>query len=132
MRRVLQSTAVVLLSLTLGLHWTAIQSMAWTSMIVSRARTGSLSEALRTTFDGQHPCRLCLVVREGRAADRASSESPSGDTTRAGAPTRLDLAPASAPFRLIADGAALPPPAIARAALPSRSDPPPLPPPRFA
>ena len=129
MRGVLQLTAVVLLSVSLGLHWAALQSVAWTSMLLSRARTGSLTEALQTTFDGKHPCRLCLVVREGRAADQPSPDSPAPTS---GCPAKLDLTPASASVRLIADGTALQPGAVPPTALPSRSEPPPLPPPRVA
>ena len=60
--------AVVLLSFSLGLHWAALQSVAWTSMFLERVQQGTLFEALQTTLDGKHPCRICLVVREGRAA----------------------------------------------------------------
>jgi hypothetical protein len=34
------------------------------------AQTDSIGVALRKTFDGQHPCKLCKVVREGKQAEQ--------------------------------------------------------------
>lgn len=70
LNRVVQFVAALLVCLTLGLHWAALQTFAWTTMIVERAQTGSLAEAIETTFDGQHPCKLCKVVRTGQAAEK--------------------------------------------------------------
>jgi hypothetical protein len=49
-----------------GAHWLALQAVAWTGMLVARTQQGSVQEAVRTTFDGDHPCPLCHVVEEGR------------------------------------------------------------------
>ena len=49
-----------------GAHWLALQAVAWTGMLVARAQQVSVEEAVRTTFDGDHPCPLCHVVEEGR------------------------------------------------------------------
>lgn len=70
LNRVVQFVAALLVCLTLGLHWAALQTFAWTTMIVERAQTGSLAEAIQTTFDGRHPCKLCKVVRTGQAAEK--------------------------------------------------------------
>ena len=71
------------LVLSLGLHWTVLQSAAWVSMIVSYSQEGSLSEALEKTFDGEHPCELCRMI------DRGTSESPeTGDKEIPSAPTK--------------------------------------------
>ncbi|MEM1060386.1 MAG: hypothetical protein AAGK14_14175 [Verrucomicrobiota bacterium] len=43
----------------------ALQVTAWSAMVVGYTQqTGSVSEALSKTFDGQHPCPLCREVRE--------------------------------------------------------------------
>lgn len=127
MRGPLRFVAVVLLSLSLGLHWAALQSVAWTSMFLSRAQSGNIAEALRTTFDGKHPCRLCLVVREGKMAERQSPTTPA----RAGGSTvNLELTLASAPFQLISEASVPQPPVIASLPFRSRSETPPLRPPR--
>ena len=49
MRGPLRVVAVVLLSFALGLHWAALQSVAWTSMFLERVQDVSIGEALRTT-----------------------------------------------------------------------------------
>ena len=54
------------LAVTLGAHWHVAQSIAWARMIVAYSRTNSFGEAWGKTFDGKHPCALCLKVRAGR------------------------------------------------------------------
>ena len=54
-----------------GGHWTVLQSVAWVGMVVSYTQADdSLATAVEKTFDGQHPCNLCEVVKDGREADR--------------------------------------------------------------
>lgn len=57
---------MLVLSAALGLHWSLLQSIAWTGMLFEFAADSPVSEALERTFDGKHPCRLCKLVREGR------------------------------------------------------------------
>jgi hypothetical protein len=54
---------------SLGAHWAILQSVAWASMFVTYSRSGSICEALIKTFDGQHPCALCIFVAAGKKAD---------------------------------------------------------------
>ncbi len=54
----------------LGGHWLALQSVAWARMIVDYSRQASLAKAVASTFDGDHPCALCLKIREGRQEER--------------------------------------------------------------
>ena len=68
--RLLNIAAVLLLGLVLGLHWAALQTLAWGAMLIARVQTDPVGEAFRTTFDGQHPCRLCRFVREGQSTGR--------------------------------------------------------------
>ena len=42
-------------------------------MLVTRSQSGNWTEAVLTTFDGQHPCEVCKVVAAGRAADKKPS-----------------------------------------------------------
>lgn len=57
------------LVLSLGLHWTLLQSAAWVGMVVSYSKDASLAEALEKTFDGEHPCPLCKLVETGSQSD---------------------------------------------------------------
>lgn len=61
---------VVVLVCATGGHWAALQSAAWAGMIFSYSQTDSLSVALEKTFSGQHPCKLCKVVEEGKKSER--------------------------------------------------------------
>jgi hypothetical protein len=45
-------------------------------MLVARTQQSSVQEAVRTTFDGDHPCPLCNVVEEGRRQQQESETVP--------------------------------------------------------
>jgi hypothetical protein len=60
------------LCLALGLHWLALQSAAWTSMIVKYSTQQSLRVAIAQTFDGDHPCSLCHAVNNGKNSEKKS------------------------------------------------------------
>lgn len=57
------------LAVLLGAHWLLLQSVAWVGMIIDYSQNATLSEAISMTFDGEHPCRMCLVVKEGKKAE---------------------------------------------------------------
>ena len=62
----------VALACSVGLHWSFLQSLAWTTMLVDNLKTTSLSAALQRTFDGKHPCVLCKAVAEGQKSEKKS------------------------------------------------------------
>lgn len=53
-----------------GAHWAVLQMTAWTGMLVMRSQQVSMVEAVETTFDGQHPCRLCEAIESGKAVEK--------------------------------------------------------------
>lgn len=57
---------VAALCLSLGVHWALLQSLAWTGMLLSWSQEVSLVEAVKNTFDGEHPCPLCKAVESGQ------------------------------------------------------------------
>ena len=61
---------------SLGLHWAALQAVAWTQMIVTYSQHEALGEAVKKTFDGAHPCQLCLLVRDGQNDEKNSPATP--------------------------------------------------------
>jgi hypothetical protein len=71
-----RTTTIVALCLSLGFHWLALQSIAWTTMLVENARRVPLSEAVERTFDGSHPCDLCHAVAEGKKSQKKSEPLP--------------------------------------------------------
>ncbi|NOS72314.1 MAG: hypothetical protein HOP33_20615 [Verrucomicrobia bacterium] len=74
--RMFKCTLVLALTLSLGLHWALMQTVAWTGMIISYSRDGSFTEAVSKTFDGQHPCCLCKVIQKGRAEEKKQEGQP--------------------------------------------------------
>ena len=58
-----------MLSLVMGLHWTLIQSVAFVGMAVRYSQNDPLPTALSKTFNGQNPCSICILVKDGRAAE---------------------------------------------------------------
>jgi hypothetical protein len=56
----------------IGLQWVALQSIAWTAMIVDYSKRGTLCEAITQTFDGAHPCSLCHIVDRGKTTEKKS------------------------------------------------------------
>jgi hypothetical protein len=54
------------------LHWVALQSLAWTSMLVENSKRATLRQAIAQTFDGAHPCSLCHAVQKGKNSEKRS------------------------------------------------------------
>jgi hypothetical protein len=61
---------VLALVMVIGGHWALLQSAAWLGMVVSFSQTDSVSVALEKTFDGQHPCPVCKLVKAGQASEK--------------------------------------------------------------
>jgi hypothetical protein len=57
-------------------QWVALQSIAWTAMIVDNAKSVSLCHAIARTFDGAHPCSLCHIVNKAKATEKKSDLQP--------------------------------------------------------
>jgi hypothetical protein len=74
MNRLLQLTGAITCLLAVlmasGGHWAVLQSIAWAQMLVKYSRDASLSEAVTKTFDGKHPCKMCLKIQECRKQEK--------------------------------------------------------------
>lgn len=114
---------VCALVVLIGGHWFALQSAAWLGMAVSFSKTESVSVALQKTFDGKHACKLCKIVKAGKAAEKKQD---------------LQKLEVKIDFQLVAGSCGLFPPRPIRHFTPqseradSLSLTPPLPPPRAA
>jgi len=61
----------------IGLQWIALQSLAWTTMLIDYSKRAPLCQAIAQTFDGAHPCSLCHVVNKGKNSESKSDlQSP--------------------------------------------------------
>ena len=77
--RVLLRFARLLLALALCVsieaHLTALQPVAWATMLVKNATRSSLAKAVGETFDGQHPCNLCKQINAAQHQPKQSKIS---------------------------------------------------------
>ncbi len=67
---------IVLLSawlLATGVHWDAIQVVAWSRMFADNARTLPLLAAVRQTFDPQEMCGMCCAVQDAKREQREAA-----------------------------------------------------------
>jgi hypothetical protein len=79
-----RSFIVLALCLAIGLHWAALQSIAWTTMLIHYSKqTSSLAQAVAQTFDGNHPCALCKGIETAQHSQKKPTVQP--------APVKLDL-----------------------------------------
>jgi hypothetical protein len=62
---------IALLGATGG-HLAVLQSIAWATMLADNSRDYPLEEAISKTFDGKHPCALCLKIARERHAEKKS------------------------------------------------------------
>jgi hypothetical protein len=60
----------LVLCLSIGAHWAALQSIAWASMIVEYSQSASLAKAVAETFDGNHPCDLCKHIKRAQHSEK--------------------------------------------------------------
>ena len=72
MRVLSRFLVIVALCCAIGLHWCALQSIAWTTMVLEYSKDAPFKEALAKTFDGRHPCSLCHAVQTGKKSEQKS------------------------------------------------------------
>ena len=54
----------------IGGQWAVLQSVAWVGMVFKYSQNSTVKEALVKTFDGHHPCQICLLVAQGKKAEK--------------------------------------------------------------
>lgn len=70
------TTCFTALLVMLGGDWFVLQSVAWTRMLATFLQQESLGMAFVKTFDGKHPCPMCLQIRAGREQENRQQETP--------------------------------------------------------
>jgi hypothetical protein len=77
LRCIARAVTIFALCCAIGLHWIALQSLAWTTMIIDYSKRAPLCQAIIQTFDGAHPCSLCHTVNAGKNSEKKSDlQSP--------------------------------------------------------
>jgi hypothetical protein len=69
-RWIARAVTIFALCCAIGLQWLALQSIAWTAMIVDYSKQDSICRAIAKTLDGAHPCSLCHVVNRANTAEK--------------------------------------------------------------
>ena len=62
-----------------GGHWAVLQAVAWGQMLRDYSRGATVAEAIEKTFDGEHPCSMCVKVKNGREREEKSPASVKSD-----------------------------------------------------
>jgi hypothetical protein len=105
----------------MGGHWAVLQVSAWVGMLVNYSKTEGVERGILYTFDGRHPCNLCLSIAKSKQAEKKQN---------------LQLSSAKLYAISSIQGWTLPPPnsswglASSRTSWHSRDRSPPVPPPR--
>jgi hypothetical protein len=77
LRSIARALTIFALCCAIGLHWIALQSLAWTTMIIDYSKRAPLCQAIAQTLDGAHPCSLCHAVNLGKNSEKKSDlQSP--------------------------------------------------------
>jgi len=93
---------ILALCCAIGLHWIALQSLAWTAMIVEYSKHAPLRAAITQTFDGAHPCSLCHAVNTGKNSEKKTDlQSPTPKIDIICAVSTIRLIPAFTPFAYV-------------------------------
>ena len=71
--RPLKTTVFVVVALTFGLQWVALQMVAWTGMTYMSALTMPFTVAIEKTVSGGQACGLCLFIQENQINDRGEN-----------------------------------------------------------
>jgi len=108
---------------SVGLHWSLLQSLAWTTMLADNLATESFSVAVQRTFDGKHPCALCKAIAKGKKSEKKADTLSSLRKFEAWTQAAAALAAPPAAFPAVPAQAAL---------FESLAQTPPTPPPRAA
>lgn len=74
-RFALRFATVIMVVLSMGLHWSVLQSVAWVGMIANFSQEVSLVQAVTMSFDGKHLCPLCKAIKQGRAAEQEERQN---------------------------------------------------------
>jgi len=118
--RLAKCLLVVMLILATGGHRVLLQTAAWVGMTIDYSQKDCFLVALQKTFDGKHPCQLCRLISKETKSEKKKD---------------FKLIQVKLEFLAQVEEPSLNPPPFPRVVMPglkllSRSEPPPLPPPR--
>jgi hypothetical protein len=63
LRRAARLSVLASFLVSIGMHTAVLQAVAWAKMTVDFARRDTISVSLEKTFDGRHPCPICVSLK---------------------------------------------------------------------
>ena len=57
----------------MGGHWAVLQATAWVGMLVKYSESEGVEVGITKTFDGKHPCDLCLSIAKNKQTEKKHS-----------------------------------------------------------
>src|ERR1700730_16190061 len=57
----------------MGGHWAVLQATAWVGMLVKYSESEGVEVGISKTFDGKHPCSLCLSIAKNKQTEKKQS-----------------------------------------------------------
>jgi hypothetical protein len=57
----------------IGGHWAVLQATAWVGMLVKYSQSEGMEAGISKTFDGKHPCDLCLSIAKNKQTEKKQS-----------------------------------------------------------
>jgi hypothetical protein len=57
----------------IGGHWAVLQVTAWVGMLVKYSEAEGVEVGISKTFDGKHPCSLCLSIAKNKQTEKKQS-----------------------------------------------------------
>jgi hypothetical protein len=64
--------AVALIQL-MGGHYAVLQATAWVGMVVNYSKAEGVGAGISKTFDGKHPCSLCISIAKHKQTEKKQS-----------------------------------------------------------
>jgi hypothetical protein len=58
----------------MGGDWAVLQATAWVAMLVKYSEAEGVEVGISKTFDGKHPCSLCLSIAKKQTEKKQSSQ----------------------------------------------------------
>lgn len=59
----------------LGGHWAVLQTAAWVGMVIEYSKSDGVEAGIAKTFDGKHPCQLCLSIAKNKQKEGKQTAS---------------------------------------------------------
>jgi hypothetical protein len=58
-----------------GGHWAILQTAAWMRMVIDCSKSEGVETGITKTFDGKHPCQLCLSIAKNKEKEGKQTAS---------------------------------------------------------